>query len=193
MSLKHSLLLEIVQNKVPISESEIETLTSAFHLVSKKKNEFLVKEASSSSNLYFIVQGYIRSYTLVDDGNEITNQLSTSKDFVTSFDSFLHNEATKENIQCITDCTLLSISKEDYESLFNEIANWSLFCKGVYEGLIMKISERASSLQNLSASDRYMKILKTQPDIALNTPVKHLASYLGIKTQSLSRIRKEIK
>ena len=186
-----TILIDIIKEKVDISDNEIEILTSNFQIITKQKNEYLVIEGSKSLYLYFIIDGFVR-YLHIDDGNEITTQISTTKDFVTSFESFLNNSFSKENIQCTSDCTLLRISKDEYQNLYREVSNWSIFCKSVYEDQIRKISERANSLQKLSASQRYLKLLNNQPKIALNTAVKHLASYLGIKPQSLSRIRKEI-
>lgn len=186
-----TILFNAIKEVIIISDKEVEVLTSAFHIITKKKNEYLVEEGALSQNLYFIINGYVRCF-YIDNCNEITTQILSTKDFVTSFESFLNKENSKESIQCISDCTLLSVSKTDYENLYKNVSNWSYFCKSVYEKYIIKISERANSLQNLSALDRYLRLLKTQPNIALNTAVKHLASYLGIKPQSLSRIRKEV-
>lgn len=186
-----TILIDTLEKKINISDKEKEVLTTYFQITIKKKNEYLVNEGASSSYLYFIINGYVRCF-YNDDGNEIITQISTTKDFITSFESFLNNNSSKENIQCISDCILLRISKDQYENLYKEISNWSIFCKSVYEDHIIGISKRANSLQNLSASKRYLRLLNTQPNIALNTAVKHLASYLGIKPQSLSRIRKEI-
>ncbi|PKQ68439.1 hypothetical protein BZG01_04285 [Labilibaculum manganireducens] len=186
-----TILFDTIKEEIIVSDKEVEILTSVFQIITKKKNEYLVKEGSLSPNLYFIIKGYIRCF-YIDDGNEITTQIYSAKDFLTSFESFLNNQYSKEYIQCTSDCTLLSISKSDYDKLYKEVSNWAAFCKSVYEKYIVKISERANSLQNLSASDRYLRLLNTQPNIALNTAVKHLASYLGIKQQSLSRIRKDI-
>lgn len=186
-----TILVDVIKKNVNLTDKELEILTAYFEIITRKKNEFLVNEGSKSLYLYFIIDGYVRCFHN-DEGNEITTQISTTKDFVTSFESFLNNDFSKENIQCTSDCTLLRISKDEYENLYREVSNWSIFCKSVYEDHIRKISERAYSLQNLSASKRYLRLLSTQPNIALNSAVKHLASYLGIKPQSLSRIRKGI-
>ncbi len=187
-----TILIDTIKEKVNISDDDIKILTSYFQIIPKRKNEYLVNEGDKSLYLYFIIDGFVRCF-LTDEGNEITTQIYTTKDFVTSFESFLNNDFSKENIQCTSDCALLRISKDEYQRLHNEVSNWSIFCKSVYEDQIMRISERAYSLQKLSASNRYVKLLNTQPQIALNIAVKHLASYLGIQPQSLSRIRKSIK
>ncbi len=186
-----TLLINIIKQRITISEQETEVLTNSFKLITKKRSEYLVNEGALSSYMYFIIEGYVKCF-YNDDGNEVTTQISTTEDFITSFESFSSGDASKENIQCISDCVLLKISKSDYENLYNEVANWSVFCKSVYEYYILKVSDRVHALQNLSASERYLKLIETQPDIVQHISVKDLASYLGIKPQSLSRIRKEI-
>ena len=93
-----TILIDIIKEKVDISDNEIEILTSNFQIITKQKNEYLVIEGSKSLYLYFIIDGFVR-YFHIDDGNEITTQISTTKDFVTSFESFLNNSFSKENIQ----------------------------------------------------------------------------------------------
>ena len=187
------MLIDAVKEKVDISDAEVEILTSSFQLIRKKKNAYLVKEGDASLHLYFILEGYVRCYYIDDAGNEITTHICGSNEFVTSFESFSYKVPSKANVQCTSDCVLLSITKEEHDGLYKSILNWTPFCQSVYEKQIVKISERAHTLQILSASERYLRLLHKQPQIAQNTSVKHLASYLGIKPQSLSRIRKEIK
>jgi len=186
-----TLLIDTISKKINLSKEEIKILLSSFQIITKNKNEYLVNQGNKSTYLYFLTKGYVRFF-YNDEGNEITTQIYTKKSFITSFESFIKNNSSKENIQCNSDCTLLRISKNQYENLYKEISDWSIFCESVYQNYILKTGERVNSLQNLSASKRYLNLLQNQPNIALNTPVKHLASYLGIKPQSLSRIRKEI-
>ena len=185
-----AILIDTISEKINLSKEEIKILHSSFQTVTKNKNEYLVYEGNKSSYLYFLTKGYVRFF-YNEDGNEITTQIYAEKSFITSFESFIKNNPSKENIQCNSDCTLLRISKNQYENLYKEISDWSMFCESVYQDYIMKTAERVNSLQNLSASNRYLNLLQNKPNIALNTPIKHLASYLGIKPQSLSRIRKE--
>lgn len=186
-------LIEEIQKKISVSSSERKILESSFKNLSTKKNEYLVKLGAKTQHLYFISSGYVRCFYVDEEGNEITTDILNPKNFVTSFESFMKKEVSNMSLQCITPCELLSISKQDHENLYFKVRQWSWFCQGIYEKSIMKMQNRINILQSLSASERYSTLLKHQRDIALNASVKHLASYLGIKPQSLSRIRKEIK
>ncbi|MBL6447909.1 Crp/Fnr family transcriptional regulator [Fulvivirga sp. 29W222] len=193
MGRHQEILINAVENRVSISPQEKELLSSSFHPLNCKKNECLLKAGQKPQKLYFIVSGFVRCFYIDHDGNEVTTDILSAGELVTSFESFLKDTSSSYSIQCISDCKLLFITKPDYKALYAEISEWAVFCQGVYENYILKMTERVNALQTLSASDRYEKLLKKKAEIALHTPVKHLASYLGIKPQSLSRIRKEIK
>lgn len=184
-------LINRVKAKIALTGRETEILNSRFREVEKRKGELLLREGALARHLYFIISGFVRSFH-ISNGEEITTQIAVAGDFVTSFESYNESTPSEENIQCISGCELLSISKADHGKLYDEVAHWMTFCNSVYEDSIIRYAKRVNSLQNLSASERYEEILATQPEIALNASVKHLASYLGIKPQSLSRIRKSI-
>ncbi|MBO9703636.1 MAG: Crp/Fnr family transcriptional regulator [Sporocytophaga sp.] len=193
MNNPHSAILEYVGKKIALSENDREILISSFHFVKKDKNDLILRKGSKTEYLYFIINGYMRCFHQKEGGEEVTTQIWGPGDFATSFESFLKSNLSPDYIQCISNCELLCITKNDHENLYSAIEGWPLFCQNVYETYILRMSERMHILQNLSASERYMRLLNKQPNIALNTSVKHLASYLGIQPQSLSRIRKSIK
>ncbi|MFZ6013659.1 MAG: Crp/Fnr family transcriptional regulator [Bacteroidota bacterium] len=186
-------LIDVIRNEISLSETEEIALASAFNLLSVSRGELLLQSGTIPQTLYFISSGFVRCFDVDTAGNEITTNISTSNDFITSFESFVKVIPAKESIQCISDCILLCVSKHEYDKLYDHVAGWSDFCQTVYENYIIKLTNRVNGLQNLSATDRYIQLLNTHPDVALNTAVKQLASYLGIRPQSLSRIRKNIK
>lgn len=189
---EHIPILRFIQQKISLSDAETDFITSSFTVLKKKKHDFILKQGHKADHLYFLSKGYVRLFRVDEKGNETTSHILVPNDFVTSFESFINHTHTKENIQCSSNCEFLRITKHNYDQLYTHIAHWHVFCQSVYERYIIKAQQRTDLLQNFSASDRYAKLLHTQPDIVLNTPVKHLATYLGIKPQSLSRIRKQI-
>lgn len=190
---KHALLLETVAKKITLSESEREYLQTSFQYLQREKSDHLIAQGTVVQHLYFVLSGYCRAYHYTPEGEEITNNIASRGEFVTAFEGFINGCESKESIQCITACEVLMISKDRHDSLYDQITNWSVYCRSVYEFHILKMAERLAMLQNLSAADRYEKLLRTQPGLAQNAAIKYLASYLGIRPQSLSRLRKTIK
>jgi CRP-like cAMP-binding protein len=189
----HGILLRQIEEVVSLTKEETTYLKNTFQVVCRKKEESLLHSGFVASSLYFIVKGLVRVYNQDETGRETTSHILGPGEFVTEFDSFINYKPAKENIQCLTDCSLLQVSKKQHNDLYTHIHGWTQFCQTVYEREIMKLKRRAHLLQNLSALERYKTILDSDPDKVLDTPVKHLASYLGMQPQSLSRIRKVIK
>ena len=189
----HSTLINFIESKVSISDMEKEMLRSSFDTCQKSKNDYLIKAGDRARQLFFVVDGIVRLFKYDDKGNEITTNLFRANSFVTSFDSFMNGSTSAESVQCIVDCEFLTISKEKYDSLFVIVEEWPTFYKKIHDEHIIGAYNRTYSFQHLSAAERYQKLVETEPDIVLHTEVKYIASYLGIKPQSLSRIRSSIK
>ena len=184
-------LINYVSTLFDISENDIGLLTHFFKTSNFQKGSILEKENSVAQKLYFIKNGFIRTFSN-EDGIEITTQIVGENNFTTGFNSFVSGVFSKENIQCITNCEVLYITKSDYETLTKESTIWSAFCKQVYEKAIVFNQQRTTDLLTLSAEKRYLKLLTEQPEIIQNVPIQYIASYIGIKPESLSRIRKKI-
>lgn len=177
--------------KKPDNTNDILLLERVFKKAVFTKGTLIEKENSIAQHLYFISNGYIRTYYL-EEGNEVTTQVLGKNNFITSFESFVMHTISNENIQCVTDCEVLFITKSDYTKLNNESTFWASFCKQLYEKTISFHRQRINDLLTLTAEKRYLKLLDKQPEVIQNIPIQYIASYIGVKPESLSRIRKKI-
>ncbi|MFV8326865.1 Crp/Fnr family transcriptional regulator [Flavobacterium sp. ZS1P14] len=184
-------LIRYISFLFTVSDADIKLLTNFFKYENFAKGSTLEKENTVAQKLYFIRNGFIGTFSN-EDGIEITTQIIGENDFITSFNSFVSGIISKENIKCISDCDVLYITKSDYDTLTKESVIWSTFCKQVYEKAIAFNLLRTTDLLTLSAEKRYLKLLAERPEIIQNVPIQYIASYIGIKPESLSRIRKKI-
>jgi len=184
-------LLNYVSAFIDVPAEEAMLWSHYFKSSEFPKSTILEKENKIAQNLYFLTEGFIRSFHF-EDGTEITTQIVDKGNFITSFESFNSKSISKENIECISGCKVLYITKSDYEVLHNDSLIWSLVCKKVYEKTIAFNQQRTTDLLTLSAEKRYSNLLKEQPEIIQNVPIQYIASYIGIKPESLSRIRRKI-
>src|SRR5574344_1065535 len=99
---------------------------------------------------------------------------------------------SKEELTCITDCRLFSISKTNLEILFSTNEKWGTFGRKLMETFLIEKEERIIDQISLTAQQRYIKLIETHPGIVQNVPIKLIASFIGVKPESLSRIRKQI-
>lgn len=181
-------LLNHIKEYAPLSEEATDTLHNCFEQVVLSKNEYLLTEGKICRHLYFLQQGALRGFYHLD-GKEITHWFGFEKDFVTSFHSFITQEPAVENIQLLEGSILWSISKETLTGLFNQYHEIERLVRIAYEKYYIRLEERYVNAQFKTASERYETLLLQTPHIIERVPLGHIASYLGISQETLSRIR----
>jgi len=140
----------------------------------------------------FIVSGFMRKFYINDKGEEVTVDLNNSSRFFTSYFPFVQQTPSNEYLQCITDCELLRITKADADKTAKTSITQKDYTIKLFQQVQEEDRQRMNDLATLTAEQRYVKLMKDCPDIIKNVPLKYIASYLGIKPESLSRIRREI-
>ena len=163
-----------------------------FEPIAIAKNTVLEEQGKIPRCLYFISSGFVRLFYYDDNGGEATTHVGSPNGFITSFLSFIHQKQSKENVACITDCALLKISHSALVTLIDKSENFKKFSLIIFEQAIASTETRANDLATLTAEQRYKKLLEEQPMILQNVPIRQIASFLGIKPESLSRIRRQI-
>jgi CRP-like cAMP-binding protein len=155
------------------------------------KGDYLLTEGQLCRHLYFVESGALRGYYNLD-GKEVTHWFGFEKDFVTSFHSFITKEPAVENIQLIEGCVLWAISKDILTDLFNQYHEIERLVRVAYEKYYIRLEERFVNAQFKTASERYEQFLQHTPHIVERVPLGHIASYLGISQETLSRIRSKL-
>jgi CRP-like cAMP-binding protein len=171
--------------------SELEIIQSKFHQVELKKGDFLVKAGQVCQYMAFVLDGYFRIYNLAKD-EEITLWIAGPSSFVTDLSSFVYDEAAHWNIQCLSDTKMLRISRSDHHTLLNESEKWMAFDNKLLSNAFKMLENRMFAHLHLSASERYEMLLESDPEFINHVPLVHIASMLGMKPETLSRMRKSI-
>lgn len=186
-ALHHSIL-----QKTKISEKEMEILMGLTQKISLQKNEFFVLEGSTAKQLAFVISGILYSYSTNDKGDKHVIQIATQDHWISDPYSFYTQQSAIFNVQVIESCTLLLLSKENLEKAFELIPSMERFFRILVENAYAHVLQRISGIYSESAKERYLKLIQNKPDIIQNVPQHYIASFLGIKPQSLSRIKKSI-
>lgn len=175
-----------------ITQEELGTIIPKYKQVTFEKNEYLLKEGQVEKKYWFVEQGFVRSYIMDTEGNDITFNLYASGDVVIDYPSMFFFAPTRENIQALTNCVCWEITFEDFQEMFNTILNFREQQRGLLVGSYFALKEHSISLIADQAKDRYLQLLKQKPHIVQNVSLKYIATFLGVTDTSLSRIRKEI-
>jgi CRP/FNR family transcriptional regulator, anaerobic regulatory protein len=185
-------LLQVISPNAQLDDADVDLCQKSFEQMSFGKNAVLEQEGKVPRYLYFIVSGFMRLYYVDDQGNEVTTNICQPNSFITSFLSFIHEKKAIENVGCITNCDVLRISRKALVALIGLSDQFKKFSTVIFEQAMASAETRANGLATLTAEQRYKKLMENQPAILQNVPAQYVASLLGIKPESLSRIRRQI-
>lgn len=158
-------------------------------LISVIKRQELVREGQTSNKMYFVVQGALRAYYL-KDGNDITDWFAFENEFICPIRSFFDDVPSPHYIEALDDGLVLEMTKQDIAYLSDKYRNFERLGNLITTQTMLKLQKRIVSLQFENARQKYLNLLQEKPDIELRVPLLHIASYLGITNETLSRIRR---
>lgn len=184
-------MLSSIKALIPVSEELSEKLTAISSDIDIKKGDNIILEGDKCNELFFINKGLLRGYYLID-GKEITNWIGQEGEFGTCFYSFIAQKPSTETIQGLEDSILTKISYNKLQSLFTEFPETERIGRLIIENYYVKLEERLLSIQFKTAKERYLHLLENKPSLLNRVPLGHIATYLGISQETLSRMRAQL-
>lgn len=184
-------LRAFITNYTPITASEWNQIEPCLAREKVAKNTLLLAEGTVCRHLYFLESGLLRFY-IQKDGAEVTKYFTDIPYVFTSQKSFTSQQPAKESIETLEESVLWRMKYDDAFSLL-AVDSWNTFIRKLIQEVQSFTEEILEAVQTETAENRYRALLTTQPALIQRVPLKHLASYLGIAPQSLSRIRKNIR
>ncbi|MCB0697433.1 MAG: Crp/Fnr family transcriptional regulator [Chitinophagaceae bacterium] len=185
----HGDLLRIFNSIARLSPEEKELITKAFKPMSLTKGAFFLKEGEMDKYIGFIKTGLVRYFVYKND-EEATFEFTKEGEFIADYQSFNNHIKTVQNIQAIENCELLVINYEDVQYIFNNIPHGNLLGRIIIEHRFDVMVGQLLSIYMHNQEERYKKFMANYTDLAQRIPQYLIASYVGVKPQSLSRIRK---
>lgn len=156
-----------------------------------KNKDILLLEGQVCKELGFINKGTFRMYYL-SDGKEINTHFSFENEFVVNYDSFLQESPSRYFIQALEDAEIVAFNLKTLQNAYNQSQNWERFGRIMAEYSYKLTTRRVEGFMFMDAEQRYLQMMKETPHFLERVPLYHLASYLGIERESLSRLRKKI-
>lgn len=186
-----NMLLNLLQSTTSLTQNNLQKISAHLTFLNYSKNEYLLKEGQIAKHLYFIETGYLRSYEIVN-GLEKTMNFGKPQRFMTHLESFTLGCPSDESIQAITDCEIVQLSKNKLEELSREIPPLIQLQNWVFQEILRCKEERLKGFIQQKAIDRYKNFVRQNPELAQVVSVNHLASYIGVAPETLSRIRSKV-
>ena len=176
---------------VDISDEDWAIFESKLERITFPKKSVILEKGKTEKYLSFIEKGILR-FNIPKLDYDLTFGFAFENSFVSAYDSFVEQMPSQYNIEAITDCVLWRISFEDLNAIYRQTKIGEQIGRKVAETLYSRKVKREISLLENTAKERYLDLFKEQHHLIQNIPQKYLASYIGVRPQSLSRIRKEI-
>jgi len=156
------------------------------------KGTFLIKEGQTPTQSFFVVKGVVRKFRTNESGEEVTIEFYTEDEPVFSPSGRNKPQASKVSLECIEDCTLSVISFQKEEEMYNRFPRFERMCRETTELNLQAYQEKFANYLSWSPEQRYLDILNNRAHLLDRVPQFQLASYLGVKPESLSRIRSRL-
>lgn len=171
-------------------EEDIKAFSSKAKISEFQKGELFIKEGDICQNLVFIHRGLFRYY-LLHEGQDITKDfaLDTQNPFCTAYSSFIFQRPSEIWIEALESSQVWLWNKSDVLPLFQENLHWMHFAKTMADRLFYRKEQKELLSLKCSAEERYRLFISEFKGLSQRVPQYHIATYLGIAPESLSRIR----
>lgn len=187
-----ALLHKHIQRRVALTPEEREACEQFFVPRFIRKRQFLLQEGEVCRHIAFVTSGCLRAYTVDHKGEEHVIQFAIEDWWISDLHSYLTGAPATYTIDALQDSRVLLLEKDGRDRLLEAVPRMEKFFRLLQEANYIATHRRIQETLSASAEERYLTFLATYPALAEKVPQQHIASYLGITPQSLSRIRKDL-
>lgn len=175
-----------------LSKEEQEAVTALDTIKDFAKGSILLKERQIPKSSFFVITGLVRKFKTTEEGEEITLDFYTDDEDVFSTSLSKNPKPSTFSIECLEDSRISVTSFEQQEDMYKRFPRFERMCREATERDLHIYQEKLANYISRSPEQRYIAIMEDRPDLIDRVPQYQLASYLGVKPESLSRIRKRI-
>jgi len=185
------LLIKKINEFIPLNIEDIQVIEALFRIKEFGANKFIHHEGEICNKLWFISKGLVR-YTTNYNGEERTFVFRNEGCFIGDIESFINQSTSTKSIITIEETILYAISKSDLQIFYNKVTHGERFGRLLVETVFSAAVNHIVSFYTESPEQRYVKLIKQNKDFIQRIPQYHIASFLGIKPQSLCRIKRRL-
>lgn len=184
-------LLSYFSGFLPLSQDEIEAIDKTMRVKQYKKGSILLREGEISTEVYFVLEGIVRQYYLVN-GEEKTSDFFTDEQWVLTLSGIHPDAPSAHYLECCTDCSLVVGDSSKGEDLYKRFPKLETISRKLMEHVFAERQKKIETFTINTPLLRYQDLLKSRPDLFQRIPQYQIASYIGVTPESLSRIRKRL-
>jgi CRP-like cAMP-binding protein len=190
--MKEEAIIKNISKHVSLNKEEKEYFISLLHYKKLAKGEILLNYGEICKQQYFVISGCLRNYSIDEYGKEHIMMFACTDWWTSDLYSYVTELPAENIIDALTDTEVFEIKKEDMEKVYERIPKFERFFRILFQNAMVNNYKRINSVMAIPAEDRYQAFIKQYPGIYKEIPLKHIASYLGISPEFLSKIRNKI-
>jgi CRP/FNR family transcriptional regulator, anaerobic regulatory protein len=181
-------LLERLNALSPMGEALSERVSSLARITEHAAGSFILKEGQTCNDASLVVSGLVRSYYINED-KDITSRFMDEGFIVTSWISYYTRQPGNEFIEAVEDTTMVGLSYQNIQILYKEFPEFNIVARKQVEYAFFLSEQRTQLLRKHTAEEKYKFFLDNHPTLLQRVPLKHIATYLGMNEETLSRVR----
>ncbi len=185
-------LISKIKNAIDLSSDAEEHIHSIATERQVSKGDVLIQEGQMVNKTYFVMNGSLRSFCTDKEGKEHTLQFAIRDWWISDFTAIYNRVPASLTVECIADSTVIEFNARELEEIYDRFPAFEPYQRKNLERHIVSLNKRILNQMQLTALARYQLFLEQYPDIEKSISNYHIASYLGITQQSLSRVRAEM-
>ncbi len=185
-------LFDYMNNIHPMSEGLARAMEHSFEVIEVPKKHLLQKDGDTCNHLYLVLDGLVRMYYIKDD-EEVSSLFIEEKYLFNAPQSFYLRKPGYEFIESLEPSVLARIHYDELQQLYKTYPELNFISRVITENYFVKSEERLYLLRKQTAEERYRYFTERYPKLLQRVPLKHIASYLGITLETMSRIRNKIR
>ena len=185
-------LISKIKNSIALSSEAEEYIHSIAKERTVSKGHILIQEGQTVNKTFFVMSGSLRSFCIDKEGKEHTLQFAIKDWWISDFIAIYNSEPAALTVESITDSTIVEFNFQKLNEIYGQFPEFELFQRKNLERHVVGLNKRILNQLQLTALERYRLFLEQYPDIEQSIPNYHIASYLGMTQQSLSRVRADM-
>ncbi|MGD1847565.1 MAG: Crp/Fnr family transcriptional regulator [Salibacteraceae bacterium] len=182
-------LFEQLEAYAPLDDSDRQLLGAVVRSKVFQRGDYLLRAGAISKSFFFVVSGFVRLYYDRDSG-EKTAYFYQERQFVSAYESYMHQSPCRFNLQAIESCQVLEFTQEAASHLLNHSSKFEKLARLALENELLINQRIIGSLLALNPVERYLHLLDENPQVFQRVPQHYIASYIGVVPETLSRIKK---